>query len=56
MFVVLFTTEEVLPGLALLGEPQPHTVSRDIADVPPAPAAKNTLKRFQQTGESRAGL
>ena len=51
VFVAPFTKDQVLTGLALLGEPQPHTVYRDIADVPPAPAAENTLERIKQTGE-----
>jgi len=51
--VVPFTKDQVLTGLSLLGQPQPHRVYRDIADVPPAADAPNGLERIQQTGVLR---
>jgi len=51
VFVAPFTKGEVLMGLPLLGEAQPHTVLRDSAEVvPPAPRAASTLEHIRQSG------
>lgn len=54
VFVAPFTKGDVLTGLPLLGEAQPHRVYRDSAEVPPAPAAANGLERIRRSGVLRA--
>jgi ABC-type amino acid transport substrate-binding protein len=54
VFVAPFTKGEVLSGLPLLGEAQPHRVFRDRAEVPPPPAGENGLQRIQTSGVLRA--
>ncbi len=55
VFVAPFTKGDVLAGLTLLGDPQPHRVYRDAAEVPPTPAAgTDALVRIRETGLLRA--
>ena len=54
VFVAPFTKGDVLAGLPLLGEAQPHRVYRDSAEVTRMPARENSLERIQRSGVLRA--
>ncbi len=54
VFVAPFTKDQVLAGLPLLKDPQPHTVHRESPPAEPAGPRDGSLARIEQTGILRA--